>query len=135
MDHKPLTFALNRLSDAWSARQLRQLAYIAEFTSDMRHVPGAENVVADSLSRPAASVLPTEKGHVDLKQLASQQQSCQETQSFKDRPNVQSVQLGGLSLLCDSSPHRACGLAAHGLQQHSQSGPRWHAHHVEDDHV
>ena len=51
-DHKPLTFALRRLSDPWSARQQCQLAYVAEYTSDIRHIAGSENVVADSLSRP-----------------------------------------------------------------------------------
>jgi RNase H-like domain found in reverse transcriptase/Reverse transcriptase (RNA-dependent DNA polymerase) len=51
-DHKPLTFALHRVTDAWSARQQRQLAYIAEYTSDLRHVPGSSNVVADALLRP-----------------------------------------------------------------------------------
>jgi len=54
-DHKPLTFAINRVSDAWSPRQQRQLAYLAEFTADIRHVAGASNVVADSLSRPPAA--------------------------------------------------------------------------------
>jgi hypothetical protein len=34
------------------ARQQRQLSFIAEFTSDIRHTPGQENVVADALSRP-----------------------------------------------------------------------------------
>jgi transposase InsO family protein len=51
-DHKPLTFALVKAADAWTARQGRQLSYVAEFTSDIRHVPGVENVVADNLSRP-----------------------------------------------------------------------------------
>jgi transposase InsO family protein len=51
-DHKPLTFALFKAADAWTARQGRQLSYVAEFTSDIRHVPGVENVVADNLSRP-----------------------------------------------------------------------------------
>ena len=51
-DHKPLTFALHRVSEPWSARQTRQLSYLAEFTADLRHVPGVENVVADALSRP-----------------------------------------------------------------------------------
>ena len=36
----------------WSGRQQRQLSLIAEFTSDIRHTPGAENVVEDALSRP-----------------------------------------------------------------------------------
>ncbi len=51
-DHKPLTFALHRLSEPWSGRQQRQLAYVAEFTNNLVHVPGVENVVADALSRP-----------------------------------------------------------------------------------
>ena len=51
-DHKLLTFALHRQSDAWSARQQRHLSYLAEYTSDIRHVAGKENVVADCLSRP-----------------------------------------------------------------------------------
>jgi hypothetical protein len=34
------------------ARQTRQLSYVAEYTSDIRHIAGAANVVADTLSRP-----------------------------------------------------------------------------------
>ncbi len=51
-DHLPLTLAMRRVSAPWSARQVRQLAYISEFTTDLRHVPGQKNVVADTLSRP-----------------------------------------------------------------------------------
>ena len=54
-DHKPLTHALHRVSEAHTARQGRHLAYIAEFTSDLRHVAGEHNVVADALSRPPAA--------------------------------------------------------------------------------
>ena len=54
-DHKPLSFALHRISDAWSARQQRQLGFVAEYTSDIRHVAGKKNVVADALSRPAVT--------------------------------------------------------------------------------
>ena len=50
-DHKPLTFALSSTSDKWTPRQTRHLSYIAEFTSDIRHVDGSQNVVADALSR------------------------------------------------------------------------------------
>ena len=52
-DPKPLVFALHRARDAWSARQGCHLAYVAEFTSDLHHVAGADNVVADCLSRPS----------------------------------------------------------------------------------
>jgi hypothetical protein len=51
-DHKPLTFALRRSSDPWTARQCHQLSYIAEYTSDIRHIAGKDNIVADTLSRP-----------------------------------------------------------------------------------
>jgi hypothetical protein len=51
-DHKPLVTSLFRTTPPWSAGQQRQLSFIAEFTSDIRHTPGQENVVADALSRP-----------------------------------------------------------------------------------
>jgi hypothetical protein len=54
-DHKPITFALARATDAWTPRQGRHLSYIAEYTSDIRHIPGKDNVVADTMSRPPAS--------------------------------------------------------------------------------
>jgi hypothetical protein len=53
-DHKPLVAAMSRVSPPWSARQQRQMAYLAEFTADFRHTPGATNVVADALSQPSA---------------------------------------------------------------------------------
>jgi hypothetical protein len=50
-DHNPLTAALSKVSDAWSARQQRQLSAISEFTTDLCHFSGKDNVVADTLSR------------------------------------------------------------------------------------
>jgi hypothetical protein len=58
-DHKPLTIAINRASDPWTARQCRQLAYVAEYTSDIRHIAGTSNVVADALSRPPVPPSPS----------------------------------------------------------------------------
>ncbi len=54
-DHKPLVTSLFRTTPQWSARQQRQLSFIAEFTSDIRHTPGQENVVADAVSRPPSA--------------------------------------------------------------------------------
>jgi len=102
-DHKPLTFALHRQSDAWSARQQRQLSFLAEYTSDVRHVAGKENVVADALSRPAAAVLPVAGGTIELEELARAQLSCVETQEWLGRPGVREVQVRGQRLLCDVS--------------------------------
>jgi hypothetical protein len=46
-----MTFALHRTSESWSAQQQHQLSYLAEFISDLHHIAGPNNVVADSLSR------------------------------------------------------------------------------------
>ena len=62
-DHLPLVSALFRVSPPWSARQQRQLSFISEFTSDIRHAPGSANVVADNLSRPPPSPSPTPPSH------------------------------------------------------------------------
>ncbi len=100
-DHKPLTFALHRTSEPWSARQWRKLSYLAEFTSDIRNVPGSQNLVADSLSRPPAGDIKEPSGsspalgplqqlvapvvchspetRVDLEDMARGQQACPET--------------------------------------------------------
>jgi hypothetical protein len=53
-DHKLLVGALHRWSDPISARQQRHLSFIAEFAPSIRHITGASNVVADTLSRPSS---------------------------------------------------------------------------------
>ncbi|GBL92136.1 Retrovirus-related Pol polyprotein from transposon 17.6 [Araneus ventricosus] len=50
-DHKPLTFAFRQKEDKCSPRQLRQLDLIGQFTTDIRHLKGTDNAVADALSR------------------------------------------------------------------------------------
>ncbi|KAG7456393.1 Retrovirus-related Pol poly from transposon [Solea senegalensis] len=37
VDHKPLTFAMAKVAEPWSARQQRHLSYISEFTTDLRN--------------------------------------------------------------------------------------------------
>ena len=50
-DHKPIVAAIRKSTEPVSGRQARQLAAIAEATTDIRHVEGKANVVADALSR------------------------------------------------------------------------------------
>lgn len=50
-EHIPLIGALHKKSDVHSPRQQRQLSFIAEFTSDIRHIKGMDNSMADMLSR------------------------------------------------------------------------------------
>ena len=56
-DHKPLTFVMSSATERPSLRHSRQLAFIAEFTTDIRCVKGETNFVADALSRPSVSVI------------------------------------------------------------------------------
>jgi hypothetical protein len=80
--------------------QQRQLAYIAEYTSDLRHVPGSSNVVADALSHPAAAMAKPAPARVDLAALAAAQATCIETQKLAaDSPlQVEMVHGAGVQL-------------------------------------
>jgi len=51
-EHKPLAYALGKVADGWTAMQCQQLSIVVEFTTDIGHVPGVDNVVADTLYRP-----------------------------------------------------------------------------------
>jgi cleavage and polyadenylation specificity factor subunit 1 len=50
-DHKPLIYAFQQKRDKCSPRQFRHLDFIAQFTTDIRHISGQNNIVADTLSR------------------------------------------------------------------------------------
>ena len=78
-DHKPLCGALKSSTER-SPRQTRHFSYIAEFTTDIRHVPGSSNVVADCMSRPTPTSLLTPtvsavqlSSSLDLRDLAAEQ--------------------------------------------------------------
>jgi len=57
-DHKPLTFAFHQKRDKCSPRQFNHLDFISQFTTDIRHISGQENIVADTLSRVEAITVP-----------------------------------------------------------------------------
>ena len=73
-DNKPLTFALAKASEPWSARQQRHLAAISEFTKDIRHISGKTNVVADALSRTIISAI---CDGIDYKEMAREKLKTQ----------------------------------------------------------
>lgn len=50
-DHLPLTFAFRQKMEKAAPRQARQLDYVGQFSTDIRHVAGEANVTADLLSR------------------------------------------------------------------------------------
>ena len=56
-DHAPICHSLFARAQHASPRQQRHLDFIAQFTTDIRHVEGEKNVVADALSRITASIV------------------------------------------------------------------------------
>ena len=80
-DHKPLRGAFYSLNPAKSGRQQPQLVTLTEFISDIEHVKGSQNIVADGLSRPTLAV---QIDACDLPALAEAQASDTEIQSFQD---------------------------------------------------
>jgi len=85
---------------------------VAEFSADLQHVAGVDNVVADALSQyTAAAVVPVQGGKVSSEELATAQRTCKETQAMRDRPDVQLVHVGGQELMCmgqSVETHSAC---------------------------
>ncbi len=57
-DHRPLIIALVSTPSPWSARQQRQLSFIAELTADIQHTPVQETVVADALQNTISGSYP-----------------------------------------------------------------------------
>lgn len=74
-DHKPLVYAFRQRSDKASPRQARQLSLIAQYTTNIEHVSGVENPVADALSRIESLRLPVE---IELTELAEEQSKDEE---------------------------------------------------------
>lgn len=105
-DHKPLVTALTKMSDPWSARQQRQLAYISEFTNHLQHIDGKLNVVADCLSRVQINAVSL---GMDFADLARAQSNSADVQALQKNNNTDlkllsvPVEQTGLSILCDIS--------------------------------
>ena len=96
-DHKPLKFLPSFRSNRHSPRQTRQLDYILRFTSDIRHVRGADNAVADALSRVhsvTANMLPS----ILFQELAALQHNDQKLATILWTPNTHSLTLNHFSL-------------------------------------
>jgi hypothetical protein len=111
MDHKPLIFVLHRVSPPTSGRQQRHLAFISEYTNQLRYLPGTTKVVADALSRPAAAAAGAErvcaaiadKAPLDLKDMALRQILCPQVQALRSSPGLRIItqKVGDLDLLGD----------------------------------
>ncbi len=93
------------VSEPWSARQQRHLSTISSFTTDIQHVAGKDNPVANYLSR---IVLAAVTDGLDFEEMARAQQADPEVHAYRTAIsglNLQDVPMGdtSLTLLCDIS--------------------------------
>lgn len=56
-DHKPLIYMFKQKVPHKLERRSRYVEYVSQFTTDIRHVDGTSNTVADVLSRPEVNVV------------------------------------------------------------------------------
>ena len=85
-DHKRLVYAFRAPADRHSSREIRQLDFILQFTSDIRYIEGKNNAVADALSRK-------ELGHIaatptNFQGLAENQESDPEFAEITVNPSL-----------------------------------------------
>jgi len=109
-DHKPLTFAIASNADR-SPRQTRHLSYIAEFTTDLQHVKGKQNFVADALSRVSAVSLAALHEGVDYTKMADEQMNDPEIPAYRTSITgliFENIPVGSTEkkLLCDVSTNQ-----------------------------
>ena len=116
-DHKPLVAAFYSRSDQVIMRRARQLSFISEFTDDVAHVKGEDNVVPDALSRIEINqiVFPqTEAVDIDYAEIAQAQLEDDYVQQMADGSANTSLQLeefpvgdGMNTIICDTSTSKA----------------------------
>ncbi|GFX08952.1 uncharacterized protein K02A2.6 [Trichonephila clavipes] len=106
-DHKPITYAFRQRHEKLPPVQLNQLSFIGQLTTDIQHISGAENVVADAFSRIFYIAPPP----VDLKAIAEAQKSDAELLHLQTSDNslkLEKIEVPGsdVTLIYDTSMPR-----------------------------
>ena len=87
-DHKPLTFMFTVKKLDKIERRNRQIQYISQFTTDIRHISGSANIIADMLSRPEIPQVASINVTITHQDIARAQ---------KDDPEIQNILKNGLN--------------------------------------
>ncbi len=136
-DHKPLTTSLRRTTEPWTAKQCRQLVYISEFTSDIQHIAGTDNVVADTLSRlprgatggrlesPPRSTVRADRGEKDKIKLSTSLGGLRS--SVEALPEVNAVRATTAAVDYAATKGRACSHSGQRLQHPCRWRSKWSA--------
>lgn len=88
-DHKPLIFAFKQKSEKAPPRRVRQLDFISQYSTDIQHIRGTENNVADWLSR-LNSIATRE---VNFETMAAEQETDDELKSLLEPGKNSSLKL------------------------------------------
>lgn len=102
-DHKPIIYAFQQKPEKASPRQLRHLDFIGQFTTDIRHISGSQNVVADALSRIEEIHMPS---IVTLQDLATAQQNDTQLDQIRNSTSLKLQEFvfsdASVPVLCDT---------------------------------
>lgn len=105
-DHKPLTYAFQQKQDKATPRQARHLDYIGQFTTDVQHLSGDQNIVADFLSRIEVNAN-QKSDEIDYDAIAKAQQNDKELKELIENAslNVKEFVIPGSTskVLCDTA--------------------------------
>ncbi len=108
-DHKPLQFAFTNTQKNASPRIVRQLDFMGQFCTDIRHVPGSHNVPADVLSRIDAFTTPVMINYEEMAKAREVDPELKELFAY-DKPCLQLSQVPitgtAVTLYCDVSNSR-----------------------------
>ena len=111
-DHKPLTHSFNSKPDHHSPRQVRHLDFISQFTTDIRHIAGQGNPVADALSHLETNAIHMQPSQsiVDFQAMAKAQPTDKDLQTSSNNIKFTRVAMPMCkdSLLCDTSTGTPC---------------------------
>jgi transposase InsO family protein len=103
-DHKPLIYAIRSASDRYSPRETRHLDYVSQFTTDIRHVSGVTNAVADALSRVYTLSQPQ---YIDLEAIAGAQTTDIELDTLRHSSSLKleavPLNTSNGTIVCDTS--------------------------------
>lgn len=103
-DHKPLVHALRTISKNETPRRTRYLEYIGQFITDIQHIAGRDNTVADALSRIETISCPSP---IDYDELAKAQSHDEELKQLiqKDCFTFKRITLPGTTatIACEMS--------------------------------
>ncbi|GFT05918.1 transposon Tf2-11 polyprotein [Trichonephila clavipes] len=107
-DQKPLIYAFKQKVDKCSPRQMRHLDFIAQYSTDIRHVQGNKNIVADALSRIKIDSI-TQSHMLNFRAFAEAQTIDSELQQFLHDSTsslhleLKPCQVSDHNLICDTS--------------------------------